>query len=78
MEFRIERDSLGEMQVPADKYWGAQTERSLRNFPIGDGLEKMPDELIGALALLKRAAAAVNFLFVPEKMSEEKLVPLLL
>ena len=77
MEFRIERDSLGEMQVPADKYWGAQTERSLRNFPIGDGLEKMPDELIGALALLKRAAAAVNFLFVPEKMSEEKLVALL-
>ncbi|MBQ5953985.1 MAG: class II fumarate hydratase [Lachnospiraceae bacterium] len=77
MEFRIERDSLGEMQVPADKYWGAQTERSLRNFPIGDGLEKMPDELIGALAALKRAAAAVNFLFVPEKMSEEKLVALL-
>ena len=77
MEFRIERDSLGEMQVPADKYWGAQTERSLRNFPIGDGLEKMPDELIIALAALKRAAAAVNFLFVPEKMSEEKLVPLL-
>ena len=77
MEFRIERDSLGEMQVPADKYWGAQTERSLRNFPIGDGLEKMPEEMISALAALKRAAAAVNFLFVSEKMSEEKLVPLL-
>jgi len=77
MEFRIERDSLGEMQVPADKYWGAQTERSLRNFPIGDGLEKMPEEMISALAALKRAAAAVNFLFVPEKMSEEKLVALL-
>ncbi len=77
MEFRIERDSLGEVQVPADKYWGAQTERSLRNFPIGDGLEKMPEEMISALAALKRAAAAVNFLFVPEKMSEEKLVALL-
>ena len=75
--FRIEKDSLGEIAVPADKYWGAQTERSRRNFPIGDGLEKMPEEVITALAVLKRAAAAVNFLFLPEKMTQEKLLPLL-
>ena len=43
MEYRIERDSMGEMQVPADKYWGAQTQRSLENFPIGT--EKQPQEL---------------------------------
>ncbi len=77
MEFRIEKDSLGEIQVPADKYWGAQTERSRRNFPIGDGLERMPDEVIRALGLLKRAAAAVNFLFLPERMTQEKLIPVL-
>ena len=75
MEFRTEKDSLGKMQVPADKYWGAQTERSRLNFPIGT--EKMPEEVIGALAVLKRAAAAVNFLFLPEKMTQKKLLPLL-
>ena len=75
MEFRTEKDSLGKMQVPADKYWGAQTERSRLNFPIGT--EKMPEEVIRALAVLKRAAAAVNFLFLPEKMTQKKLLPLL-
>ncbi|OLN23791.1 fumarate hydratase, class II [Domibacillus antri] len=58
MDFRIERDTLGEMMVPADKYWGAQTQRSVENFPIGT--EKMPIEMIYAFAQLKKAAAAVN------------------
>lgn len=55
---RIEKDTLGEVKVPADKLWGAQTQRSLQNFCIG--WEKMPVEIIAALALLKRAAAVVN------------------
>ena len=59
MEFRIERDSMGEMEVPADKYWGAQTERSKRNFKIG--VERMPDEIIEAFAILKKAAAMANY-----------------
>jgi fumarate hydratase class II len=55
---RIESDSMGEIEVPADKYWGAQTERSLLHFNIGD--DKMPREMIRALGLLKKAAALVN------------------
>ena len=55
---RIETDSLGEIKVPIDRYWGAQTERSLHNFPIG--MEKMPLELIYALALVKKGAAIAN------------------
>ena len=43
-EYRLEHDSLGEVRVPADKYWGAQTERSRNNFPIGVGREPMPEE----------------------------------
>lgn len=58
MEYRIERDSIGEIQVPADKYWGAQTQRSLENFKIGD--EKMPVEIIRAFAVLKKCAALTN------------------
>ncbi|MFD1773381.1 class II fumarate hydratase [Paenibacillus rhizophilus] len=58
MEFRIEKDTFGELRVPADKYWGAQTQRSLQNFKIGG--EKMPLEVIYALALIKKAAAKVN------------------
>ena len=58
MEFRTERDSIGEIQVPADKLWGAQTQRSKENFAIGS--EKMPMELITAYAVLKKAAAIVN------------------
>ncbi|WP_282155069.1 class II fumarate hydratase [Cytobacillus gottheilii] len=57
-EYRIERDTLGEINVPADKYWGAQTQRSKENFNIG--IEKMPLELIYAFAVLKRSAAIVN------------------
>ena len=55
---RIERDSLGDMAVPADRLWGAQTQRSLRNFRIG--IERMPVEIVRAFGILKRAAAEVN------------------
>src|SRR5437588_4523865 len=55
---RIETDSFGPIEVPADRYWGAQTERSRSNFRIGD--ERMPKQIIRALALIKRAAAEVN------------------
>lgn len=58
MNYRTETDTLGEVQVPADKYWGAQTQRSLQNFKIGS--EKMPRALIYALALIKKAGAQVN------------------
>ena len=71
-EYRIEHDSLGEVRVPADRYWGAQTERSRNNFPIGVGKEPMPEEIIRAFALLKSAAAAANRELKPEKMTEEK------
>lgn len=58
MEFRIERDTIGEIKVPVDKYWGAQTQRSKQNFKIGN--EKMPLELIKAFVQLKKAAAITN------------------
>ncbi|SDM54927.1 class II fumarate hydratase [Acetanaerobacterium elongatum] len=58
MNYRTERDSMGEIQVPADRYWGAQTQRSLENFKIGT--EKMPVEIIKAFAVLKKAAALAN------------------
>jgi fumarate hydratase class II len=57
-EFRTEYDTMGTVEVPANKYWGAQTQRSLQNFEIGD--EKMPFELIRAFAVLKKSAATVN------------------
>src|SRR5690625_7905688 len=55
MDYRIEKDTLGEVKVPASKYWGAQTERSKQNFPIGN--EKMPIEIIKAFAILKNSTA---------------------
>ena len=58
MSFRIETDSMGEIQVPTDKLWGAQTQRSLENFRISD--ETMPEVLIRAYAIVKQAAAEVN------------------
>ena len=58
MEFRTEHDSMGEVRVPADALWGAQTQRSLENFPIGD--QTMPKEVVRALALVKKAAAQAN------------------
>jgi len=59
MEYRIERDSMGEMQVPADRYWAAQTQRSYQNFKIGG--ELMPREITQAFGILKKAAARANF-----------------
>ena len=73
MEYRIEHDSMGEVRVPADKYWAAQTERSHENFPIGVGLETMPREIIYAFGILKKAAAQANHALKPEKMTDEKL-----
>ena len=58
MSYRIEKDTMGEMQVPDDKFWAAQTQRSIENFPIGN--ETMPIELIYAFAFLKKACASVN------------------
>ncbi|SFV32921.1 class II fumarate hydratase [Thermoflavifilum thermophilum] len=60
MEYRIEKDTLGEVKVPADVYWGAQTERSLENFPIARDINRMPIEIIRAFAYLKKAAALTN------------------
>ena len=73
MEYRVEHDSMGEVRVPADKYGGAQTERSHNNFPIGVGIETMPAEIIHAFGILKKAAARANRALRPEKMTEEKL-----
>src|SRR5476651_1842291 len=60
MEFRIEKDTMGEVHVPADKYWGAQTQRSIENFKIAQDINKMPREIIRAFAYLKKAAALTN------------------
>ncbi|HAU55713.1 MAG TPA: class II fumarate hydratase, partial [Sphingobacterium sp.] len=59
MSFRIEKDTMGEVQVPADKYWGAQTERSRNNFKIGPAAS-MPHEIVAGFAYLKKAAAYAN------------------
>ncbi len=69
MDYRIEKDSMGEIKVPSDKYWGAQTQRSFQNFKIG--AEKMPDEIINAFGVLKKAAAMANNSL--GKLSDEKL-----
>lgn len=57
---RTESDAFGEIQVPADKYWGAQTERSLENFRINQPQDRMPPPIIKAFGILKGAAATVN------------------
>lgn len=72
MAERIERDSMGEIGVAEDALWGAQTERSRRNFPIGAGREPMPGEIIRAFGLLKKAAVLANRALNPGKMTEEK------
>jgi fumarate hydratase class II len=61
MEYRIEKDTMGKVQVPADVYWGAQTQRSIENFQIAQDINKMPKEIIYAFAYLKKAAAITNF-----------------
>ena len=71
MEYRIERDSMGEIRVDASKYWGAQTQRSLENFNIGE--EKMPEQFLYSLFLLKLACARANHKLRGEKMTQEKL-----
>ena len=73
MEYRIEHDSMGEVKVPADKYWAAQTERSHENFKIGVGIETMPREITRAFGILKKAAAQANNELKPEKMTDVKL-----
>ncbi len=70
MNYRTEHDSMGNVNVPANRYWGAQTQRSLENFPIGT--EKMPVEIIRAFGLLKKAAALANAELRPQKMTAEK------
>jgi fumarate hydratase class II len=60
-DFRIEKDTMGTVQVPADVYWGAQTQRSIENFKIAQDINKMPREIIRAFAYLKKAAAITNF-----------------
>ena len=59
MGYRIERDTMGEMRVPEEKYWGAQTQRSFQNFEIG--IEKMPEEIVHAFGILKKAAAIAKY-----------------
>ena len=73
MEYRIEHDSMGEVKVPSDKLWAAQTQRSHENFEIGVGIETMPCEIVHAFGILKKAAAQANAELRPEKMSAEKL-----
>ena len=72
MEYRIEHDSMGEMKVPADRLWAAQTQRSHENFEIGVGIETMPAEIVHAFGILKKAAALANHELKPEKMTDEK------
>ncbi len=69
MEYRIERDTMGEVKVDASRFWGAQTQRSLENFPIGD--ETMPREMIRAMGILKKAAALANNAL--ERLDETKM-----
>lgn len=61
MQYRIEKDTMGKVEVPADVYWGAQTQRSVMNFPIAQDINKMPKEIIKAFAYLKKAAALTNY-----------------
>ena len=72
MEYRIEHDSMGEVKVPADRLWAAQTQRSHENFEIGVNIETMPMEIVHAFGILKKAAALTNAALRPEKMTEEK------
>ena len=73
MEYRIEHDSMGEVKVPADRLWAAQTQRSHENFEIGVDIETMPREITHAFGILKKAAATANNALRPEKMTKEKL-----
>jgi fumarate hydratase class II len=72
MEYRIEHDSMGEVKVPKNVYWAAQTERSHENFNIGVGKETMPEEIVKAFGYLKKASALANAELKPEVMTSEK------
>ena len=72
MDKRIEHDSMGEIAVPADRYWGAQTQRSIENFPIGVGIETMPEEIIRAFGVLKKACAIANGALGQKRMTPER------
>ena len=68
MEYRIEHDSMGEVKVPADKYWAAETEHSHEGFLIGVGIETMPRESrTPSACILKKAAAIANYGLKPER-----------
>ena len=73
MEYRTEHDSMGEVKVPADRLWAAQTQRSHENLKIGVDIETMPREITHAFGILKKAAALANAELKPEKMTAEKL-----
>ena len=73
MEYHIEHDSMGEMKVPADRLWAAQTQRSHENFKIGVDIEVMPREITRAFGILKKAAAMANAELKPEKMTKQKM-----
>ena len=72
MSFRMEKDTMGEVRVPADKYWAAQTQRSIQNFKIGGEDHRMPREIIYAFAILKKAAAYTNLDLKAKGMTEQK------
>ena len=61
MDYRIEKDTMGEVKVPAEALYGAQTQRSIENFKIAQDINRMPKEIIRAFAYLKKAAAITNF-----------------
>lgn len=73
MDYRTEHDSMGEVKVPSDRYWAAQTQRSHENFRIGVGTETMPREITHAFGILKKAAAIVNHRLCPDRMTKQKL-----
>ena len=77
MEYRTEHDSMGEVKVPADRLWAAQTQRSHENFKIGVDIETMPREITHAFGILKKVAALANAELKPEKMTAEKLEAIL-
>lgn len=72
MEYRIEHDSMGDVKVPKNVYWAAQTERSHENFNIGVGKETMPEEIVKAFGYLKKASALANAELKPTVMTEKK------
>ncbi|KAJ1969896.1 hypothetical protein IWQ62_000329 [Dispira parvispora] len=73
-KYRAELDTFGELKVPADRYWGAQTQRSLQNFDIGGPTERMPEPVIKAFGILKRSAAVVNMSYGLDKTVGEAII----